>query len=216
MKMTSSAGALLKSAKETCFPLGSGSRKSGASVPNGSNLEVRGTMQRSCIGMGRLSNGKTRGPQAASSGGTGPWRSAPVLGRSNIGRRRTPTEFGRVKMLVACYARRRAHSATVASAVTDRSPRNVRFCPGIQRKPAQTRAGKPALPRLGGRIEVALVWLWCGFGVALVEPWWSLGGALGWPWGAFVLRSLCLVYGLEVALGWLWVALPGLLIGGRA
>src|ERR1035437_3337303 len=30
-------------------------------------------------------------------------------------------------------------------------------------------------------------------GVALVEPWWSLGGALGWPWGRIgvALRWLC-------------------------
>src|ERR1035438_8271621 len=41
---------------------------------------------------------------------------------------------------------------------------------------------------------LALVWLWCGFGGALVEPWWSLGVALGWLCGGFVLRSLCLVY----------------------
>src|ERR1035441_8519785 len=47
-------------------------------------------------------------------------------------------------------------------------------------------------------------------GVALVEPWWSLGGALGWPWCGFVLRSLCLVYAYNMALGWLWVALGGL------
>jgi len=45
---------------------------------------------------------------------------------------------------------------------------------------------------------VALVWLWCGLGVAL-----------GWPWGGFVLRSLCLVYAYNMALGWLWVALGG-------
>src|ERR1035441_4237241 len=70
---------------------------------------------------------------------------------------------------------------------------------------------------LWGRMGVAWGWLWCGLGGtlvepwwslggALVEPWWSLGGALGWPWGGFVLRSLCLVYGLVVALWWLWVA----------
>src|ERR1035441_8287656 len=58
-----------------------------------------------------------------------------------------------------------------------------------------------------------LGWLWCGFGGALVgpwwslggalvEPWWSLGGALVWPWCGFILRSLCLVYGLVVALWW--------------
>src|ERR1017187_10524989 len=34
-----------------------------------------------------------------------------------------------------------------------------------------------------------------GLGVALVEPWWSLGGALRWLWGR-----------IGVALGWLWGA----------
>ena len=45
-----------------------------------------------------------------------------------------------------------------------------------------------------------------------MEPWWSLGVALGWPWGGFevALRwlctpesmpSICLQYGLGVALG---------------
>ena len=33
--------------------------------------------------------------------------------------------------------------------------------------------------------------------------------ALVWPWGGFVLRSLCLVYAYNMALGWLWVALRG-------
>ena len=40
--------------------------------------------------------------------------------------------------------------------------------------------------------EAGRLGLRAGFEVALVEPWWSLGGALGWPWG-----------GLGVALGWL-------------
>src|ERR1035441_6960856 len=57
---------------------------------------------------------------------------------------------------------------------------------------------------------LALMWLWCSLGVALAEPWWSLGVALGWLWCGSVLRSLCLVYGLGVALRWLWVALLGL------
>jgi hypothetical protein len=43
-----------------------------------------------------------------------------------------------------------------------------------------------------------------------VEPWWSLGGALVWLGGGFVLRSLCLVYAYNMALGWLWVASPRL------
>ena len=51
--------------------------------------------------------------------------------------------------------------------------------------------------------RLAISRLWCGFGVALVEPWWSLGGALGWLCGGFVLRSLCLVYAYYMALGWL-------------
>src|ERR1017187_3135388 len=60
-------------------------------------------------------------------------------------------------------------------------------------------------------------WLWWSLGVALVEPWGGFGGALGWlwwslggalvePWCGFVLRSLCLVYAYNMALGWLWVA----------
>src|ERR1039458_9254682 len=49
---------------------------------------------------------------------------------------------------------------------------------------------------------LALVEPWCGFGVALVWPWCGLGVALVWPWCGFVLRSLCLVYGLVVALWW--------------
>jgi hypothetical protein len=50
-----------------------------------------------------------------------------------------------------------------------------------------------------GAYQQALVWPWCGLGVALV-----------WPWGGSVLRSLCLVYAYNMALGWLWVALRGL------
>src|ERR1035438_2597459 len=55
-------------------------------------------------------------------------------------------------------------------------------------------------------LGVALVWLWCGLGGALRWPWWGLEVALTWPWGGFVLRSLCLVYAYNMALGWLWVA----------
>src|ERR1039457_4917944 len=44
-------------------------------------------------------------------------------------------------------------------------------------------------------------WLWCGFGVALVEPWWSLGVALGWLCTPESMPSICLQYGLGVALG---------------
>src|ERR1035437_7526084 len=43
----------------------------------------------------------------------------------------------------------------------------------------------------------ALVWLWCGFGVALVWLWCGFGVALVWPCG-----------GLGVALIWLWGGLP--------
>ena len=57
---------------------------------------------------------------------------------------------------------------------------------------------------------LALVWPWCGLGVALVWPWCGFGVALVWLWCGFVLRSLCLVYAYYMALQWLWVALPGL------
>src|ERR1039458_8100959 len=68
--------------------------------------------------------------------------------------------------------------------------------------------------------EVALGWLWCGLGGALVEPWWSLGGALVWLWCGFgvalwwlctpeSMPSIWLWSGFGVALGWLWVALGG-------
>ena len=50
------------------------------------------------------------------------------------------------------------------------------------------------------------IWLWCGFGVALVWLWCGLGVALVWLWCGFVLRSLCLVYAYYMALGWLGVA----------
>src|ERR1035441_4337826 len=59
-------------------------------------------------------------------------------------------------------------------------------------------------------LGVALVWLWCGLGVALVWPWCGFGVALVWLWCGFALRSLCLVYAYNMALGWLWVALRGL------
>ena len=57
-----------------------------------------------------------------------------------------------------------------------------------------------------GCIGVALVWLWWRFRVALVWLWGGLEVALVWLWGGFVLRSLCLVYAYNMALGWLWVA----------
>src|ERR1017187_2325593 len=59
---------------------------------------------------------------------------------------------------------------------------------------------------------LALVWLWCGFGVAVVWLWCGLGVALVWPWCGFgvalvwlcspeSMPSICLVYGFAVALG---------------
>jgi hypothetical protein len=47
---------------------------------------------------------------------------------------------------------------------------------------------------------VALVWPWCGLGVALVWPWCSLGVALVWLCTPESMPSICLVYGLGVAL----------------
>jgi hypothetical protein len=58
MKMINSAGAPSKSASEKGFPLGSGSRKSGAWVPSGNIVELTATMQRTCYVQRRLSNGK--------------------------------------------------------------------------------------------------------------------------------------------------------------
>ena len=52
-------------------------------------------------------------------------------------------------------------------------------------------------------LGVALVWLWCGFGVALVWLWCGLGVALGWPWGGLGVAMRCLSVGFGVALGWL-------------
>src|ERR1035438_2364690 len=45
-----------------------------------------------------------------------------------------------------------------------------------------------------------------GFGVALVEPWGGFGGALVWLCTPESMPSICLQYGLGVALWWLWVA----------
>jgi hypothetical protein len=47
------------------------------------------------------------------------WRSAPVLGRSNVGKRQRYNEIRRASTFGACCARGRAHSDTVVSAVTD-------------------------------------------------------------------------------------------------
>src|ERR1035441_6047971 len=84
MKTTSSAGALLKSASATTFPLGSGSRKSGALVPSGSIVELTATMQRTWNGKDRLSNGKRR-------------RMAAVQGLSALGWPRAKSETRRPK-----------------------------------------------------------------------------------------------------------------------
>src|ERR1039457_220301 len=61
-------------------------------------------------------------------------------------------------------------------------------------------------------MRVALMWLWCGFGVpigwlsvgfevALGWLWWSLGVALGWLCTPESMPSICLLYGFGVALG---------------
>src|ERR1035438_9455636 len=60
----------------------------------------------------------------------------------------------------------------------------------------------PHFPGFG----VALVEPWCGFGGALVWLWWSLGVALVWLCTPESMPSICLQYGLGVALWWLWVA----------
>ena len=97
-----------------------------------------------------------------------------------------------------------------------RQPHGGVAAAGDSRAP-EARPGRQYPPAWAMGFPQALVWLWCGFGVALVEPWWSLRVALGWlctpkqmalwwPCGGFVLRSLCLVYAYHMALGWLWVA----------
>jgi hypothetical protein len=48
---------------------------------------------------------------------------------------------------------------------------------------------------------LALVWLWCGFGVALVWLWCGLGVALVWLCTPESMPSICPVYGFVVALG---------------
>ena len=50
------------------------------------------------------------------------------------------------------------------------------------------------------RLVVALVWLWCGFGVALGWLWGGFGVALGWLWGAYRLAINTLWGGFDVAL----------------
>ena len=53
---------------------------------------------------------------------------------------------------------------------------------------------------LGGSFDVALVWLWCGFGVALWELCGSFVGALGWLWSRNRLAINKLSGGFDVAL----------------
>src|ERR1035441_6043583 len=52
----------------------------------------------------------------------------------------------------------------------------------------------------GGGFGVVLVEPWWSLGGALVEPWWSLGVALGWLWGPNRLAINRLWCGFEVAL----------------
>ena len=50
-------------------------------------------------------------------------------------------------------------------------------------------------------LGVALVWLWCGLGVALLWLWCGFGVALVWLCTPESMPSICLQYGLGVALG---------------
>ena len=65
---------------------------------------------------------------------------------------------------------------------------------------------------------MALVWLWCSFGVALVWLWCGFGVALGsqsvayrlptkWLWGGFEVTLYSGVYAEYMPTIWLWVAL---------
>ena len=58
-----------------------------------------------------------------------------------------------------------------------------------------------------------MAWLG-GFGEALGKLWGGFGVVLGWLWGGSGFPIGCLAVGFEVALGWLDVALSGLLPGG--
>src|ERR1035441_2935326 len=51
------------------------------------------------------------------------------------------------------------------------------------------------------------MWLWCGFGVALVWLWCGFEVALGWLCTPEYMPSICLVYGFAVASGGLPVPL---------
>src|ERR1039458_9520777 len=62
-----------------------------------------------------------------------------------------------------------------------------------------------ALVGLWWGFGVALVEPWCGFGGALVGLWWSFGVALWWLWTPEYMPSICLLYGFAVALGGLSV-----------
>src|ERR1035441_7787987 len=72
---------------------------------------------------------------------------------------------------------------------------------------ANRRLARPGLVR---RLEVALGGLWGGVGVALVEPWLSLGVALVGLCTPESMPSIWPCGGLVVALKWLWVVLPGI------
>ena len=48
---------------------------------------------------------------------------------------------------------------------------------------------------------MAVVWLWCGCGVALGWLWCSLRVAVVWLCTPESMPSICLLYGFEVALG---------------
>src|ERR1019366_4562537 len=73
-----------------------------------------------------------------------------------------------------------AHAATTRRSHPNRCRRPRRHRMSANRRSDCKYTWRPSACR---SLKLALVWLWCGFGVALV-----------WPWGGFVLRSLCLVY----------------------
>src|ERR1035441_670307 len=65
----------------------------------------------------------------------------------------------------------------------------------------------PRIPRrlqLSKSSKVALVEPWWSLGGALVEPWWSPGGALVEPWWSLGGALVEPWWSLGVALGWLW------------
>ena len=186
MKMTSSADALLKSASATSFPLGSGSRKSGAPVPSGSMVELTATMQRSCNGNGRVSNGKRRSM-------------AGLQGRASVGRAQSKPETRRPRRPKEC-----------------RSPKPESADPSNRLAAHRLKLFSDFDFRLSFGLRVSAFGFhgrrpcsrpWCGLGVALVWPWGGFGVALGWPWSGLGVALYSRVYGFRVALGWLWGSL---------